>query len=168
MAKKERFLILDDEELAKKAKTCKNKNTERSEKRANTAFTKFLEACGEEGDQLQYWTLPEDELDGYLAKFWFGARKDGTDFSDEEDFEDDPNLNEQCYSANTLKNFWYALNRIIKEKGNLPDLIDKSSICFKKSQKAFSDAVKELKSQGKAEVKSKLEITDEGNRPVLF
>ena len=163
MSKKRRFVILDDEELENKSKQCKNKNTERSEKRANAAFTKFLEACDVGTDRLDYWNFSAEELDTYLAKFWFGARKDTTNFNDnEDDFEEDPNLKEQCYSANTLKNFRYALNRIIKDKGNLPDLIDKSSIVFKKSQKAFVDAVKELKAQGKAEIKSKHEITEEG------
>ena len=44
----------------------------------------------------------------------------------------------------------------------MPDLIDKASTVFKKSQKAFADAVKELKSQGKTEIKSKHEILEEG------
>ena len=165
MAKRQRFVILDDEELAKKSKQCKNKNTERSEKRAHTAFTKFIEACGLTGDDLNYWTLEPEQLDSYLAKFWFGARKDTAEISDDDadDFQDDPKMKERYYSANTLKNFRYALNRIVKDKGNMPDLIDKASTVFKKSQKAFQDAVKELKKEGKAEIKSKHEITDAGN-----
>ena len=85
MSKRKRFVILNDDELEQKAKQSKNKNTERSEKRANTAFTKFLEACGLKDDELEYWKFSPEDLDTHLAKFWFGARKDSADFSDEDD-----------------------------------------------------------------------------------
>ena len=152
-----------------KAKEQKNKNTERSDKRAHTAFTKYLQAYGLEGEELEYWKFEASKLDTYLAKFWFGARKDVEDFSDDnEDFEPDPALKDKCYSANTIRNFRYALNRILKEKSDVRDIIEKGSKTFKKSQEAFTNAVKELKSQGKAEIHSKHEITEDGKRHIYL
>ena len=68
------------------------------------------------------------------------------------------------YSANTMKNFWYALNRILKFKGHEYDIMNKHSLSFKKSQQAFLDSQKELKALGKAEVHSAPEITEEGKQ----
>ena len=66
------------------------------------------------------------------------------------------------YSANTMKNFWYALNRILKSKGHLYDIISPSSLSFRRNQKAFTASQKELKQCGKAQIKSKQEITKDG------
>ena len=159
---KRRFVIFDDNQLAKKTKDSRNVNTDKAEKRADKAFRNFLKECGLEDERLDYWKLSASELDNYLAKFWFGARKD-CDFSDDEDdFEADPYLKKLYYSANTLRNFRYSINRILKQKGTPFDIIAKSNPDFNTSRQAFTDALKELKKEGKGDVKSKKEITAEG------
>ena len=96
-----------------------------------------------------------------MTKFWFGARKNITEDSEEEE-NDDPNMKRRMYSANTSKNFHYGLNRILKSKGHLYGIIDKRTASFTKSQQAFADALKELKAKGKAEIHSYPEIEEEG------
>ena len=111
-------------------------------------------------DNLDYWYYEEDDLDIMLEKFWFGARKDPD--SDYDSDADDPQKTQLMYSANTMKNFWYALNRILKSKGHLYDIISPSSLSFRRNQKAFTASQKELKQCGKAQIKSKQEITKDG------
>ena len=111
-------------------------------------------------DNLDYWTYEEDELDMMLEKFWFGARKDPD--SEYETDDEDPQKQSLMYSANTMKNFGYSLNRILKSKGHLYDIISPSSLSFRRSQIAFKASEKELKELGKAEIKSKQEISEEG------
>ena len=74
-ASKQRFILLDDEQLAKKNDDLKNSNTEKSNRRADRAFRSFLQAMGRETNDCDYWDFTEESLDDYLAKFWFGARK---------------------------------------------------------------------------------------------
>ena len=156
-----RFLILDDSELEAKTKKQKNANTEKCERRAKKVFTNFLMAYGKGDDECDFWNYDEGILDIFLAKFWFGARKDLCEESQE--FEDN-DKKDRFYSANTLKNFRYGLNRILKKEGRQFDITDKKNPSFQKSQAAFSDAIKELKKEGKAEVKSKEEIVELGEK----
>ena len=136
-----RFLVLDDDELNEKSKKCKNDNTEKSERRAHSAFTKFLIAMEVPPDKTDYWNYTEPELDKFLSKFWFGARKD---IVDEEipNADEDPDLKQRLYKANTLRNFRYGLNRILRSRGHLYDITDKHTTSFMQSQQAFSDAIK--------------------------
>ena len=153
-----RFVLLSEEELKSKHEASKNKNMVNSEKRANSAFQKFLQQAGKQ--DLRYWLYTEDELDIMLEKFWFGARKDP-----DSDYESDPEDTEKkalMYSANTMKNFRYALNRILKSKGHLFDIINPSSLSFRRSQKAFTASQKELKELGKAQIHSWPKISEEG------
>ena len=152
---------MDDVDLEIKTKKSKNQNTEKTENRADKAFTNFLIAMGCSPDETDYWNFTEPELDTYLAKFWFGARKDGND-EETTDAESDPQLKSRMYKANTLKNFRYGLNWILKSKGHLYDITDKKTASFVKSQQAFNDAIKELKIEGKGEVTNYPEITEEG------
>ena len=110
---------------------------------------------------LHYWNYDEEELDSMLAKFWFGARKDPD--TDEETDTEDPKKMNLMYSTNTMKNFRYIINRILKTKGHLYDIMSKATLSFKWSQQAFIDSQKELKALGKAEIKSAPEITEDGN-----
>ena len=162
--KNKRFLVLNSDEIEAKSKKSKNINTDKCERKADRAFTNFLIALGKDESDLKYWFYDEITLDDCLAKFWFGARKNICEDSpsDEEDAGNDPELKSRMYSANTLKSFRYGINRILKEKGHLYDIIDKKTASFTKSQKAFSDALKELKSEGKAEVHSYPEIHETG------
>ena len=156
-----RFVIINDEELASKSKKAKNENTVRTEKRADKAFTNFLMEMGVPEQNCDYWNYEEPELDTYLAKFWFGARKQDDENSQEQD-SSDPELKKNMYKATTLRNMRYGLNRILKNKGHLYDITDKKTASFTKSQQAFNDAIKELKSEGKGDVSSYPEIEEEG------
>ena len=111
-------------------------------------------------DATDYWNYTEPQLDKHLSKFWFCARKSSTD--DEDSQEQDPELKQQLYKANLLKNFCYSLNRILRTKGHLYDITDKKTTSFQKLQQAFTDAIKELKSHGKGDVESYTEILEEG------
>ena len=116
-------------------------------------------------ENLEYWYYTEPELDNCLAKFWFGARKDlgeGHDDNEQQDSEEDPNKRERMYKASSLRNFQYSLNRILKSHGHLYDITAKSTSSFGKSQKAFIDAIKELKEEGKGDIESYPEIEEEG------
>ena len=127
------FVLYSEEELKEKHDLSKNKNTIKSEARANSAFQKFLVQAGKE--DLQYWFYEETELDEMLEKFWFGARKCSE--SDNETEGEDTEKEDLMYSANTVKNFRYALNQILKNKGHLYDIINTSNMSFRKSQEAF-------------------------------
>ena len=151
-------VIYTDDQIKEKQKAGKNLNTTKTEERADRTFRKFLAQCGE--SNLEYWSYEEPELDNYLSKFWFGARK--TADSDYESDSEDPERHNLMYSANTMKSFRYSLNRILKEKGHEYDIMNKNSLSFKRSQQAFLDSQKELKSLGKAEIHSAPEITEQG------
>ena len=160
-----RHIIFSDEELEEKSKKQKNKNTQKSEITATNAFQKFLLAAGVDEANIDFWNYSEEDLDKFLAKFWFGGRKiDLTEEnSDEEDFENsDKNATHPMYLANTLINFQYGLNRVCKSKGHQHDIHAKDSSGFKKSKEAFTNALKELKKEGKGDIKSHPEIVEEG------
>ena len=115
---------------------------------------------GKDETDMEYWFYDEPTLDECLAKFWYGASKDICEQSGDND--DDPELKKKLYSVNTLKNFCYGLNKILKSKGHSHDIIDRKTASVTRSQKAFANALKELKSEGKAEVHSFPEIEEEG------
>ena len=157
--KSNRFVLYSEDELKSKHDASINKNTKHSEERANTSFRKFLAQVGK--TDLDYWLYEEDELDIMLEKFWFGARKDpDTDYQSDND---DSQKTKLMYSASTMRNFRYSLNRILKSKGHLYDIINQQSLSFRHSQNAFIASQKELKQLGKAQVHSATEITEEGN-----
>ena len=83
------------------------------EKKAHKAFTKFLTQMG--CNDLEYWLYEEPELDNYLAKYWLGARK-YTQHKDSDDEAKNKDVTDKLYSVNTIHNFWYALNHILKQK----------------------------------------------------
>ena len=70
------FLVINSDELESRSKKAKNINTDKSEKRADTAFWKFLLALGKNEEDIEYWLYDKPTLDDCLAKFWFGTRKD--------------------------------------------------------------------------------------------
>ena len=152
-------VVYDDEQISVKKKKTDNQNTLKSEERANCAFQRFLAQCDVE--DTNYWFYTEPELDNYLSKFYLGARKFATDT--DPTFDEDPDQKSRKYSANSLKDFRYALNRILKQKGHLYDIISENGTSFKKSNDAYKIAMKELKEEGKAEVKSHPEIAEGKN-----
>ena len=90
-------LQLSDDQLEKRLKEGQNKNTVKSECKADKAFTRFLTANGAEC--LEYWYFEEPELDNWLAKFWLCVRKDENDSDSEEDSQDtlqDPQKTGKC------------------------------------------------------------------------
>ena len=159
------FLVINSEELEAKSKKAKNDNTDKCERRADKAFCKFLVVLGRDESDTEFWYYDEPTLDEALAKFWFGACKDLCDDIDKTG--EDPEMKNRLCSANTLKSFRYGINRILKSKGHLYDIIDLKTASFTKSQKAFADALKELKSEGKADVHSYPEIDEEGTKHCL-
>ena len=109
-----------------------------------------------------YWYFEEPELDNYLAKFWLCVWKEEDSDSDESDIEQQ-NKKDNKYSANSLRNFPYALNRILRTKGHLYNITEtEKGTSFLKCNEAFKVAIRELKSEGNAEVKSYSEINEDG------
>ena len=151
-------IVITDEDLEKKLITGKNLNTVKSEKKADKAFRNFLTANG--CTNTDYWYFEEPELDNFLAKFWLCTRKEEQSDSEESD-NDDPEKKNKKYSANSIRSFRYALNRILRNKGHLYNITEKGT-SFRKCNEAFKVALKDLKSEGKAEVKSYPEITEDG------
>ena len=151
---KKRFKVISDEELKQKRKEQENQNTINSEKRADKAFKSFLTECGCESNE--YYFFEERELCTWLSKFWFGARTV-------------PDKNEQegeMYSVNTMRNFKYALNRILKKYGHAYDITKSPE--FKPAMDAFDDAMKELKENGKGHVNSAEEISEDGKHKMFL
>ena len=155
-----RFLLLSDDDLESKSKKCKNDNTLKSEHKADKAFKKFLVAMGVKEENTDYWNYEEPQLDNYLAKFWFGAHKDIC--NDEDSQDSNVEGKERLYKANSLRSFCYGINRILKMRGHLYDITDKRTTSFQKSQQAFIDALKELKSEGKGDMEPYPEIKEQG------
>ena len=91
--------------------------------------------------------------------------KDDSD-SDESDNEG-PDKKQNKYSANTLRNFCYALNPILRSKGHLFNITEKGT-SFMKSNDTFKVAIKDLKKEGKAEFKSYPEISKEDSKHLNF
>ena len=66
-----------------------------------------------------------------------------------------------------MKSFRYSLNQILKSKGHEYDIMNTHLLSFKRSQKAFQDNQKELKSLWKKEIKSASETTEEDQLQVV-
>ena len=59
-------VVYTEEQIQAKQVGQKNKNTIKTEERANPAFCQFLKQCRE--SDLDYWNYEEPELDSYLSK----------------------------------------------------------------------------------------------------
>ena len=164
---KKRNKILSDEEIESKKQRFTNSNTTKQEERADRAFRKFLQECG--AVSTEYWLYEEDELDNFLGKFYFGARKD-IDSDDEEmrNLSDEEKDVKRKYSANSLQAFRYGINRNLQKRGHVYDITSKGSISFRKSTDLYVKALKELKEDGLAEVKSHPEIAETGKKVLKF
>ena len=104
----------------------------------------------------EYYFFEERELCEWLSKFWFGART----------VPDKNNDEGEMHSVNTLRNFKYALNRILKKHGHAYDITKSPE--FKFAMDSFDNAVKELKENGKGYVKSAAEITEDGKHKIII
>lgn len=138
----ERFVRVTDEQLAKKRKDLKNNNTEKADRKAEKCFLQYLSLSNL--DDLDYWDFEQSFLDEILCKFWFEVRS----------------VEGERYRVSSLQNMRYALNRCIQKRDKDFDII--KSAAFVKSQRAFKDAVTELKSLGLGYVKSYPEIAPKG------
>ncbi len=124
-----------------------NKQTKTKEKTAVEQFTAYLEWCEE--PEKNFWEFPVEKLDDYLATFWFNVRTQKC----------------ELYKGKSLKGIRYSLNRALKEKGLKYDITSKNSP-FTKSLKAFEDAKKELKKEGKGFVNHRPEIPPKGRSKI--
>ncbi len=148
--KKPYFACFSNAEIKQKEFNQIPKNILKSEKNADTIFTKYLE----EQDGIvnhDYWVYPDEELDKILVKFWFSLRKPSG----------------QKYSMSTLQNIKNALNRQLQCKGHFLDI--SKDLCYVNSQWAFKDACKELKSEGFGHITSfpEIEMKDENHSNIL-
>ena len=112
----------------------------------------------------EYWYYPEDELDNILCKFWFEVRTQhpGLDNNErDEALKKNQDPYPERYTIASLRNLRNGLSRCLTEHGKSIDLTNDSA--FKKSQKSFKDACKELKQLGKGHVASYPEIQHAGD-----
>ncbi len=103
----------------------------------------YLKAIGEE-DFENWIDFPTEKLDNLLVKFWFTVHTKKGEF----------------LSLATLQNVKHALNRALKRAEKKLDITKDTA--FIKSQEAYKDAARELKSKGKAVVNHYLEIKPTG------
>lgn len=122
----------------------KNKNTEKADKKAEKCFLEYLSLSTL--DDLDYWDFEEELLDEILCKFWFEVRT----------------VDNEHYRVSSLRNLCYALNRCIQKREKNFDII--KSPAFAKSQRAFKDAVTELKNIGQGCTVSYKEISPKGKK----
>ena len=130
------------------------KNTVNADKKWEAVFKSFLKENDMDED---FYVFDVDTLNKWLSKLWFRARQKQTK---EEMINNKPG---KCYRANSLKSMRYAINRMLQKKGN-KDYDITSSECFIACQRAFEDALKELKSLGLGYVVSHVEIAPQGTQ----
>ena len=79
--------------------------------------------------------MKNQNWDKALAKFKFGARKDickdGVPHGDDD-------MKNRKYSASSMKNFRYGLNRVLKKMGHLYGITDKNTTSFSRSPKRLT------------------------------
>ena len=126
-----RFQRISDEDLKIKQESLKNNNTTKNEKKAEGIFKEYFIQIGEEDN---FYEFSEEKLDKHLAKFWFAERtKDGLK-----------------YKVGSLQTIRYSLNRALKSFGHKFDITTRECTAFTSSIKAYEDATKELKQEGKS------------------
>ena len=81
---------------------------------------------------MKYWMYEEDKLDLMLEKVWLSTYKD-LDKDYESDLEDQ-NVMSLMYSANTMEDFYYSWNHILRKRHCLFNIIIPSSLSFKQSK----------------------------------
>jgi hypothetical protein len=143
---KRKFAGLTHAEIEKKQDNLQNKRTKRQEKSAADQFEAFLRFQGEK--DLNFYAFDAKKLDASLSSFWFNIRTSTGDF----------------YKVKSLECIRYSLNRDLKAHGCNFDITSKASVDFQKSLKAFEDAKRELKREGKGQVTHLGEISPEGEQ----
>ena len=148
--KRKRFdMEITDERVDSKHIELQNRNTKKAEKTAQRQFMEYLSEIG--CSSTEFWTFDETDLDRHLAKFWFAARQEKPDKITGEP---------KKYKVQSLKGLRYGLKRFLIEKGHTFDIISDGK--FRKSQIAFDDACKELKSEGLGYIQPFREISPTG------
>ena len=141
---------INEDTLQEKHRKLQKKNTVKGELSAQRTFGQYLIAC--RCNDVKFWDFEPEYLDRKLSTFWFAARQDKVD----------PATGDyKKYKVQSLKSLCYGLNRLIKEKGKMYDIITDPQ--FIKSQIAFSDACKELKEEGLGFIDPTKDILPTGN-----
>lgn len=135
------FGDVSDEHIERKREQYKNNNTRKADKKWEKVFKEFLVENDMSDD---FYAFDMETLNKWLGKLWFGAR----------------NVKGEHYRANSIKSLKYSLNRSLKSHGKEYDI--NSSDQFVHSQRAYTDAMKELKALGLGYVVSHKEIIPEG------
>ena len=110
-------------------------------------------------ESSEYWYYSEDELNLVLFKFWFDVCTQRPPLSKEEKYQalqNNADPNPEHYSIASLRNLRNGLSRCLSGHGKNINLTMVK--IFRRSQKAFKDAHKELKQIGKGNVNSYPEI----------
>ena len=151
MATNNCFATRTDEEISKVRLEVQPKNTVNADRKWESVFKEFLRASDMDED---FYAFDEKTLNEWLSRLWFQARQKQT--------KQEMLANEagKRYRANSLKSMRYAINRLLSKHENRFDII--ASDKFVECQRAFDDAIKELKQLGYGYVVSHVEILNSG------
>ena len=141
-----------DEEIVQARHDVQPKNTLNADKKWEAVFKDFLRVNDMNED---FYNFDEETLNLWLSKLWFRARQKQTKE------EVNNNIPGKRYRANSLKSMRYAINRLLQKQERKFDIINSEK--FIPSQRAFDDAMKELKALGYGYVVSHIEITGPGD-----
>lgn len=139
-----RFAHFSPDEIEKKKSASVPINTKRANEKAARALRAYLLECDGGCGRFNFEDFTTAELDSALEGFWFSAR----------------NANGGKYRASSLDNLRHGLGRYLKAPpfNRSFDIIRDRE--FQASNEAFKGALRELKQEGKADVKHYPEIVD--------
>ena len=137
-----RFSIHSEAEIDRKKAESTPKNTLSANSKAGRVFRAYLMERGDGTERVDFEDFSEKELNSALEGFWFSART----------------IKGELYKASTLETLRHSLSRYLRSppfnKGY--DLIKDKE--FRSSSEAFKGALRELKAEGKGEIKHHAEI----------
>ena len=146
-----RFDTRTDKQITKVRQEVQPKNTLNADRKWENVFKDFLHANDMNND---FYAFDEQTLNDWLSKLWFRARQKQI----KEELKE--NLPGKNYRANSLKSMRYAISRLLAKTEKKFDIINSDK--FVQSQRAFEDAIKELKILGLGYVVSHVEILPAG------
>ena len=142
-ASKAKFGNLSENEVVNKQKLLQNKSTKSKETTAYYQFKAYLEHLGE--TDTEFMQFEASKLNKFLTTYWFNVRTESG----------------EMYQMKTLEGIRYSLSRVLKKRGSDFDITNRSNEAFITSTLAFEDAKKELKREGKGNVKHIPDVSPE-------
>lgn len=138
------FVEVSDDQVKVIRKDQENKNTAKSDKKAEKTLTSYIESKEDLKTDPEFWNWDEAKINAVLSKLWFEVRAQDGDH----------------YRVSSMKHLFYGINRVFANHGYKKHLVKDPA--FNDTQRAFHDACSQLKKLGLGYVESYKEITPEG------